>query len=241
MLLKCSSQNSCCFYLKKKLSPDTYRITMLSLPVKVYFRVLERGLSRVAAPREEVQLCLGLGHEEWKNGAWDWQVVWCGIGKNAARAPEQKQLAEPEAGAWLTGEFIFNTSPLVKRSGLRPRRMRLQMESLKPCFLCRVERLSCGDKEKSSDIWREPRLHLLHPHIKRSQSGSFGYLIGRLSRCLSLEVVQVNSPERGPQGRSRACWRDYLIWHGNVCGTSGGAGKHFCENDGGQNASTETW
>lgn len=105
------------------------------------------------------------------------------------------------------------------------------MEALKLCFLCRVERLSCGDKEKSSDIWREPRLHLLHPHIKRSQLGSFGYLIGMLSRCLSLEVVQVNSPERGPQGRSRACRRDYLIWHANACGTSGGAGKHFCEND----------
>lgn len=106
--------------------------------------------------------------------------------------------------------------------------MRLQMEVLKLCFLCRVERLSCGDKEKSSDICREPRLHLLHPHIKRSQLGSFGYLIGMLSRCLSLEVVQVNSPERGPQGGSSACWRDYLIWHANA---SGGAGKHFCEND----------
>lgn len=109
--------------------------------------------------------------------------------------------------------------------------MRLQMGALKLCFLCRVQRLSCGDKGKSSDIWREPRLHLLHPHIKRSQSGSFGYLIVLLSRCLSLEVVQVNSPERGPQGRSRACRRDYLIWHANARGTSGGAGKHFCEND----------
>lgn len=135
-------------------------------------------------------------------------MVWCGVGKNAASAPEQKQLAQPEAGARLTGEFIFNPSPLVKRCGLRPRRMRLQMEALKLRFLCRVERLSCGDKEKSSDIWREPRLHLLRPHIKRSQLGSFGYLIGMLSRCLSLEVIQVNSPERGPQGRSRACRRD---------------------------------
>lgn len=48
-------------FQEKNVLPTEF--TMLGLPVKVYFRVLERRPSRVAAPREEVRLCLGLGHE----------------------------------------------------------------------------------------------------------------------------------------------------------------------------------
>ncbi|TWW64971.1 hypothetical protein D4764_22G0006180 [Takifugu flavidus] len=89
-------------------------------------------------------------------------------------------------------------------------RTRSRIQAAEMSFLRRVAGLSLRDRVRSSDMREELGVEPLLLHIERSQLGWLGHLARMPSGRFPLEVFRTWSTGRGPCGRPRTRWRDYI-------------------------------
>lgn len=75
-----------------------------------------------------------------------------------------------------------------------------------------MARLSLRNRVKSSVIWGELEVELLHLGIKMSQLRWVGYLIRMPPRHLPLEVFMARPTQSSLWAGPRTRWRDYISW-----------------------------
>ena len=85
-------------------------------------------------------------------------------------------------------------------------RMRLRIQEAELSFLRRVAGLSLRDWMRSSVIWERLRVEPLLFHIERNHLHLVRMPLGHLPG----EVFRACPTGRGPRGRPRAHWRDYI-------------------------------
>ncbi|TWW71154.1 hypothetical protein D4764_17G0006370 [Takifugu flavidus] len=178
---------------------SNYRgITLLSLPGKVYARVLEKRIRLIAEPLIEEEQC---GFRPGR-GTTDQLFTLAGMLEGSW------EFAQPVHMCFVDLEKAYDRVP---RSILLGVLREYGVDG--PCNKgagAWVAGLSLRDRVRSSDIQEELGVEPLLLHIERSQLGCLGHLARMPSGHLPLEVFRTCPTGRRLRGQPRTRWRDYI-------------------------------
>ena len=163
-------------------------ITLLSLPGKVYSKVLERRVRPIVEPQIE---------EEQR-----------GFRPGRGTTDQLFTLAGILEGAWEYNLPVHMC--LVVSDWSWQKTMKLRVQAAEMGFLRRVAGVSLRDRVRSSAIREGLGVEPLLLCVERSQLRWFGHLMRMPPGRLPREVFLARPTGRRPRGRPRTRWRDYI-------------------------------
>ena len=90
------------------------------------------------------------------------------------------------------------------------KRVRLQVQASEMRFLRRIEGVTLFNKVRSSEIRKSLNIEPLLLRIERSQLRWFGHVSRMLQKRLPKQALLAKANGRGPVGRPRTRWTDYI-------------------------------